>query len=147
MSGLCASDKRSQVILNHFARSPQTVIVLLRALVFLFVLQAYKNYVKVHGEEKLLPGISLSHDQLFFLNFAQVPNYWLDGRVPIFPPRFLTDVCSCRYGAGRFDQSKPSIQSKWMYTVRGSSGELFFAMTFTLETTGDKFVAVAIRSC
>uniref|UniRef100_A0A3Q1ILH9 Neprilysin n=1 Tax=Anabas testudineus TaxID=64144 RepID=A0A3Q1ILH9_ANATE len=34
--------------------------------------QAYKNYVKEHGEEPPLPGIDLSHDQLFFLNFAQV---------------------------------------------------------------------------
>ncbi|XP_013866571.1 neprilysin isoform X3 [Austrofundulus limnaeus] len=34
--------------------------------------QAYKNYVKHHGEEPPLPGIDLSHDQLFFLNFAQV---------------------------------------------------------------------------
>uniref|UniRef100_A0A8P4K2J4 Neprilysin n=1 Tax=Dicentrarchus labrax TaxID=13489 RepID=A0A8P4K2J4_DICLA len=34
--------------------------------------QAYKNYVKEHGEEPPLPGIDLSHNQLFFLNFAQV---------------------------------------------------------------------------
>lgn len=34
--------------------------------------QAYKNYVKKHGKEAPLPGIDLSHDQLFFLNFAQV---------------------------------------------------------------------------
>ncbi|XP_034557208.1 neprilysin-like [Notolabrus celidotus] len=34
--------------------------------------QAYKNYVMDHGEEPPLPGIDLSHDQLFFLNFAQV---------------------------------------------------------------------------
>ncbi|XP_071389763.1 neprilysin-like, partial [Centroberyx affinis] len=34
--------------------------------------QAYKNYVSKHGEEPPLPGIDLSHDQLFFLNFAQV---------------------------------------------------------------------------
>lgn len=34
--------------------------------------QAYKNYVKENGEEPPLPGIDLSHDQLFFLNFAQV---------------------------------------------------------------------------
>uniref|UniRef100_A0A3Q2DSW8 Neprilysin n=1 Tax=Cyprinodon variegatus TaxID=28743 RepID=A0A3Q2DSW8_CYPVA len=34
--------------------------------------QAYKNFVKHHGEEPPLPGIDLSHDQLFFLNFAQV---------------------------------------------------------------------------
>lgn len=48
-----------------------------------FMQQAYRNYVKVHGEEKLLPGIDLSHDQLFFLNFAQVMNPRLDGRVAI----------------------------------------------------------------
>uniref|UniRef100_A0A8C7YPX6 Neprilysin n=1 Tax=Oryzias sinensis TaxID=183150 RepID=A0A8C7YPX6_9TELE len=34
--------------------------------------QAYRNHVKDHGEEPPLPGIDLSHDQLFFLNFAQV---------------------------------------------------------------------------
>uniref|UniRef100_A0A7N8YEZ4 Neprilysin n=1 Tax=Mastacembelus armatus TaxID=205130 RepID=A0A7N8YEZ4_9TELE len=34
--------------------------------------KAYKNYVKKHGEEPPLPGIDLSHDQIFFLNFAQV---------------------------------------------------------------------------
>lgn len=39
--------------------------------------------MKVHGEEKLLPGIDLSHDQLFFLNFAQVTNQRLDGRVAL----------------------------------------------------------------
>ncbi|XP_034024150.1 neprilysin-like isoform X2 [Thalassophryne amazonica] len=34
--------------------------------------QAYKKHVSKHGEEPPLPGIDLSHDQLFFLNFAQV---------------------------------------------------------------------------
>ncbi|XP_052008982.1 neprilysin-like [Xyrauchen texanus] len=34
--------------------------------------QAYQNYVKKHGKEAPLPGIDLSHEQLFFLNFAQV---------------------------------------------------------------------------
>ncbi|XP_076138077.1 neprilysin-like isoform X1 [Alosa pseudoharengus] len=34
--------------------------------------QAYQNYVKKHGTEKPLPGIDLNHEQLFFLNFAQV---------------------------------------------------------------------------
>lgn len=34
--------------------------------------QAYQNYVALHGEEPPLPGINLSHDQLFFLNFAQI---------------------------------------------------------------------------
>ena len=34
--------------------------------------QAYRKWVEQHGEEPLLPGIDLSHDQLFFLNYAQV---------------------------------------------------------------------------
>ena len=35
-------------------------------------LQAYKMWEKQNGEESLLPGLDLSHDQLFFLNFAQI---------------------------------------------------------------------------
>lgn len=34
--------------------------------------QAYKKWEKVHGSEPLLPGVNMTHDQLFFLNFAQI---------------------------------------------------------------------------
>ncbi|XP_074048815.1 neprilysin-like [Macrotis lagotis] len=34
--------------------------------------RAYQNFVKKNGKEKLLPGLDLDHNQLFFLNFAQV---------------------------------------------------------------------------
>ncbi|XP_042900690.1 neprilysin-1 isoform X2 [Parasteatoda tepidariorum] len=34
--------------------------------------RAYKKYVSRHGEEPLLPGLNLTHDQLFFLNYAQI---------------------------------------------------------------------------
>ncbi|NXG58706.1 NEP protein, partial [Hemiprocne comata] len=34
--------------------------------------EAYENFVKKHGKEKLLPGLEMNHKQLFFLNFAQV---------------------------------------------------------------------------
>uniref|UniRef100_A0A8B9VYM5 Endothelin-converting enzyme 1 n=1 Tax=Anas zonorhyncha TaxID=75864 RepID=A0A8B9VYM5_9AVES len=34
--------------------------------------RAYQNYVKKNGKEKLLPGLDMNHQQLFFLNFAQV---------------------------------------------------------------------------
>uniref|UniRef100_A0A8B9TJV5 Neprilysin n=1 Tax=Anas platyrhynchos TaxID=8839 RepID=A0A8B9TJV5_ANAPL len=34
--------------------------------------RAYENYVKKNGKEKLLPGLDMNHQQLFFLNFAQV---------------------------------------------------------------------------
>lgn len=34
--------------------------------------QAYKKSVRIHGYEDNLPGLELSHDQLFFLNYAQI---------------------------------------------------------------------------
>uniref|UniRef100_A0A672UFP4 Neprilysin n=1 Tax=Strigops habroptila TaxID=2489341 RepID=A0A672UFP4_STRHB len=34
--------------------------------------QAYENFLKKHGKEKLLPGLEMNNKQLFFLNFAQV---------------------------------------------------------------------------
>ena len=34
--------------------------------------QAYKKWVAEHGEERTLPGLDLTHDQLFFLNYAQI---------------------------------------------------------------------------
>jgi membrane metallo-endopeptidase-like protein 1 len=36
-------------------------------------LQAFKKWESLQGREKLLPGMeSMSHDQLFFLNYAQI---------------------------------------------------------------------------
>ncbi|XP_030759293.1 neprilysin-1-like isoform X1 [Sitophilus oryzae] len=34
--------------------------------------RAYKKWVAQYGEEDLLPGLNLTHDQLFFLNYAQI---------------------------------------------------------------------------
>ncbi|XP_052821500.1 neprilysin-1-like [Mya arenaria] len=34
--------------------------------------RAYKKYELIHGVEPLLPGLNMTHDQLFFLNFAQI---------------------------------------------------------------------------
>ncbi|KAL1491391.1 hypothetical protein ABEB36_011995 [Hypothenemus hampei] len=34
--------------------------------------RAYKKWVSQHGEEDNLPGLNLNHDQLFFLNYAQI---------------------------------------------------------------------------
>ena len=33
--------------------------------------RAYKRWVELHGEEPDLPGLNMTHDQLFFLNYAQ----------------------------------------------------------------------------
>lgn len=35
-------------------------------------LQAYRKWVNVHGTDDNLPGLDLNHDQLFFLNYAQI---------------------------------------------------------------------------
>ena len=34
--------------------------------------RAYKKWVEIHGEEPELPGLNMTHDQLFFLNYAQI---------------------------------------------------------------------------
>ncbi|XP_017492271.1 PREDICTED: neprilysin-2-like [Rhagoletis zephyria] len=34
--------------------------------------RAYRKWVKRHGPEPVLPGLNLTHDQLFFLNYAQI---------------------------------------------------------------------------
>uniref|UniRef100_A0A4W3HNE5 Neprilysin n=1 Tax=Callorhinchus milii TaxID=7868 RepID=A0A4W3HNE5_CALMI len=34
--------------------------------------KAYQSYIKKNGIDSLLPGLSLNHEQLFFVNFAQV---------------------------------------------------------------------------
>jgi len=34
--------------------------------------RAYKKYEARHGAEPALPGVNMTHDQLFFLNFAQI---------------------------------------------------------------------------
>lgn len=43
--------------------------------IYLLIIQAYRNWVEIHGEEKRLPGLDLSPDQLYFLAFAQVLLY------------------------------------------------------------------------
>ncbi|GFX17349.1 neprilysin-1 [Trichonephila clavipes] len=34
--------------------------------------RAYRSWVARNGEEPLLPGLNLTHEQLFFLNYAQI---------------------------------------------------------------------------
>lgn len=41
-------------------------------LTFVLHLQAYRKWVQSHGSELDLPALNLTHDQLFFLNYAQI---------------------------------------------------------------------------
>lgn len=34
--------------------------------------QAFKKFEQIYGQEPVLPGLNMTHDQLFFLNYAQV---------------------------------------------------------------------------
>nr|CAI5828592.1 unnamed protein product [Callosobruchus analis] len=56
--------------------------------------RAYRNWVSQHGEEMQLPGLNLTHDQLFFLNFAQT---WCSS---IRPERALLAVRSDTHSLG-----------------------------------------------
>lgn len=41
-------------------------------LFYIIFLQAYKKWEAQHGPEPDLPGLNMTHDQLFFLNYAQI---------------------------------------------------------------------------
>lgn len=43
---------------------------------FWLLKQAYKKWTKSHPVEPALPGLNLTHDQLFFINFAQVSSHF-----------------------------------------------------------------------
>ncbi|KAI0242657.1 Neprilysin-1 [Lamellibrachia satsuma] len=59
--------------------------------------RAYRKWVSRQGrEERLLPGISLTHNQLFFLNFAQI---WCG---TARPENYLQNIRSGRHSPGRF---------------------------------------------
>jgi hypothetical protein len=41
------------------------------------LLQGYKNWVAKHGEEKEVPGLGLTNEQLLFVSFGQVSSIYL----------------------------------------------------------------------
>ncbi|KAK2148688.1 hypothetical protein LSH36_487g03042 [Paralvinella palmiformis] len=59
--------------------------------------RAYRNWVLRKGdEEPLLPGLKFSHNQLFFLNFAQI---WCGGARP---ESYIGTIRSGKHSPGRF---------------------------------------------
>ena len=48
------------------------MMITLKLIMIFQAYRAYKKWVEVHGEEAELPGLNMTHDQLFFLNYAQV---------------------------------------------------------------------------
>lgn len=58
--------------------------------------RAYSKWVLQHGEEPLLPGINLTHNQLFYVNYAQV---WCG---IMRPEAALTKLRSGPHSPGRF---------------------------------------------
>ncbi|XKL65520.1 hypothetical protein PGB90_008940 [Kerria lacca] len=57
--------------------------------------RAYQKYVKRYGEEPLLPGLNLTHEQLFFLNYAQI---WCGS---MRPEDALSKIRSSSHSPGR----------------------------------------------
>ncbi|WAR15415.1 NEP-like protein [Mya arenaria] len=56
--------------------------------------RAYKKYELIHGVEPLLPGLNMTHDQLFFLNFAQI---W--AKIPLSNSEDFAKAYSCTLGS------------------------------------------------
>lgn len=57
--------------------------------------QAYQSWVWKNGEEKRLPAVNLTNDQLFFVGFAQV-------RIFLGPPLFLAHTVFPTMSSTRF---------------------------------------------
>ena len=53
------------------------MMITLKLIIIFQAYRAYKKWVEVHGEEAELPGLNMTHDQLFFLNYAQVRKIFL----------------------------------------------------------------------
>ncbi|CAG9759483.1 unnamed protein product [Ceutorhynchus assimilis] len=68
--------------------------------------RAYKKWVAIHGEEDNLPGLNLTHDQLFFLNYAQI---WCGS---MRPEDALTKVRSSVHSPGPIRVLGPLSNSK-----------------------------------
>lgn len=68
--------------------------------------RAYKKWVSIHGEEPLLPGVNLTHDQLFFLNYAQI---WCGS---MRPEEALTKIRSSVHSPGPVRVLGPLSNSK-----------------------------------
>lgn len=65
--------QKLQIPISTFSKRTSHLIISLSIFVHFSVgIQAYKKWVSIHGEEPLLPGVNLTHDQLFFLNYAQI---------------------------------------------------------------------------
>lgn len=71
-----------------------------------FRFQAYKKWVERHGPEQRLPGLNLSHDQLFFLNYAQI---WCGS---MRPEDALTKIRSSVHSPGSIRVLGPLSNSK-----------------------------------
>ncbi len=69
-------------------------------------IQAYKKWVAKHGEEPALPGLNLTHDQLFFLNYAQI---WCGS---MRPQDALTKIRSSVHSPGPIRVLGPLSNSK-----------------------------------
>ncbi|KAK9717796.1 Peptidase family M13 [Popillia japonica] len=68
--------------------------------------RAYRKWVSQHGEEPDLPGLNLSHDQLFFLNYAQI---WCGS---MRPEDALTKIRSSVHSPGPIRVLGPLSNSK-----------------------------------
>ncbi|XP_020294644.1 membrane metallo-endopeptidase-like 1 isoform X2 [Pseudomyrmex gracilis] len=68
--------------------------------------RAYKKWVSDHGKEPLLPGIKLTHDQLFFLNYAQI---WCGSTRP---ESALTKIRTSTHSPARFRVVGPLSNSE-----------------------------------
>ena len=71
-SGFSPKKKSNYTNCNTFQFAYFVNILFFHSFSRLFPFKAYRKWVAKNGEEPELPGLDLSHNQLFFLNYAQI---------------------------------------------------------------------------
>ena len=85
----------------------------------LFPFKAYRKWVAKNGEEPELPGLDLSHNQLFFLNYAQI---WCGS---MRPEDALTKIRSSVHSPGPIRVLGPLSNSRYLVQGFKSKDALF----------------------
>lgn len=111
--------------------------------------QAYRQWVARNGEEKLLPGISLNHDQLFFLNYARIwcgtmrPEDALSkirssvhslGPIRVLGPLSNSKDFSLSYNCPAGSRMNPEKKCSVWWKCRGWKSLIFYLKKYPLRT-------------
>ena len=111
--------KNQTTVSTHFSFAYFTNTLFFHSFSRLFPFKAYRKWVAKNGEEPELPGLDLSHNQLFFLNYAQI---WCGS---MRPEDALTKIRSSVHSPGPIRVLGPLSNSRYLVQGFKSKDALF----------------------